>query len=123
MELNLAKNLKKLRKERGITQEELAGFIGVSFQAVSKWERDEGYPDITILPSLANFFCVTLDDLVGMNEIQNTEKREQIVKKALALSSEGKTAECISVLRDGLHTYPDDFRIMEALAGQVLNVV
>jgi transcriptional regulator with XRE-family HTH domain len=74
MKLNLAENLKKLRKGRGITQEELANFIGVSFQAISKWERDEGYPDITLLPSIANFFNVTLDELLGMNEIQNQEK-------------------------------------------------
>ena len=67
MKINIASNLKRLRKQKGITQEALAEFIGVSFQAVSKWERNEGYPDITILPVIANYFNVTLDELVGMN--------------------------------------------------------
>ncbi len=116
MKLNLAENLKRLRKERGITQEELAGFIGVSFQAISKWERDEGYPDITLLPSIANFFNVTLDELVGMNEIQNQEKRDNFLRTARNFSSEGKLDECISALRDGLHHFPNDFHIMLELA-------
>jgi transcriptional regulator with XRE-family HTH domain len=116
MKLNLAENLKKLRKGRGITQEELANFIGVSFQAISKWERDEGYPDITLLPSIANFFNVTLDELLGMNEIQNQEKRESILREANKFISEGMLADCVSVLRDGLRIFPNDYHIMYNLA-------
>lgn len=116
MKLNLAENLKRLRKDRGVTQEELAGFIGVSFQAISKWERDEGYPDITLLPSIAGFFNVTLDELIGMNEIISQEKRDSFLQTAQKFSSEGKLAECISVLREGLHAFPNDFHIMLELA-------
>ena len=65
MNINIADNLKRLRKQRELTQEDLANFIGVSFQAVSKWECGDGYPDITILPALANFFDVTLDEYAG----------------------------------------------------------
>lgn len=75
MNINLAKNLKRLRKQREMTQENLADFIGVSFQAVSKWERGEGYPDITLLPVIANFFGVTLNSLVfnKANASRNTK--------------------------------------------------
>lgn len=116
MKLYLAENLKRLRKERDVTQEDLAGVIGVSFQAVSKWERGEGYPDITILPSIAAFFGVTLDELVGMNELQNVKKRDQILTNASALSSEGKIDECVSVLKEGMYTFPNDYSIMAELA-------
>ncbi len=58
-----------MRRDRNLTQEDLANFIGISFQAVSKWERDEGHPDITLLPVIANFFCVTVDTLIGNDMI------------------------------------------------------
>lgn len=67
MELTIGKKLKNLRRERELTQEELAAHLGISFQAVSKWERGEGYPDITMLPVLAKYFGVTTDALLGMD--------------------------------------------------------
>ena len=54
--MHIAKNLRRLRLDKGLTQEELAERVGVTGQAVSKWERDECYPDITLLPGLANCF-------------------------------------------------------------------
>lgn len=62
MELKLGSILKKLRNEKGVTQEEVADCAGVSFQAVSKWETDTTLPDITLLPKLATFFGVKIDD-------------------------------------------------------------
>lgn len=116
MNLNIAEHIKRLRKQRGITQEDLAGFLGVSFQAVSKWERGDGYPDITILPSIANFFGVTLDELVGMNELRNEEKREETLRQARLFASEGRIAETLSTLREGLKGFPNDYEMMAELA-------
>ena len=116
MNIDLAKNLKRLRKQREMTQEDLADFIGVSFQAVSKWERGEGYPDITLLPVIANFFGVTLDELVGMNDIRNEDKRRKIIEDADLLASQGEISEAISVLREGLRSFPNDYEIMADLA-------
>ena len=56
MTIYLGENLKSFRKARGITQESFANYLGVSFQAVSKWERNDSYPDITMLPEIADFF-------------------------------------------------------------------
>jgi transcriptional regulator with XRE-family HTH domain len=53
--MNIGNRIKTLRKQRGITQEQLANAIGISFQAVSKWENNIALPDITMAPVLANF--------------------------------------------------------------------
>ena len=58
-ELNINKCIIQKRKEKGITQEELAEYIGVSKAAVSKWESGQSYPDISLLPELAAFFNVS----------------------------------------------------------------
>ena len=116
MTIHIAENLKRLRKERGLTQEALADFVGVSYQAVSKWERGDGYPDITLLPVIAGFFGVTLDDLVGMNEIHNKEKYDEFNLKARKLASEGKIGEAIATMREALKAFPSDYHFMAELA-------
>ncbi|HBE9445740.1 HTH-type transcriptional regulator [Clostridioides difficile] len=63
-ELNIAKTLILKRKEKGITQDELANYIGVSKASVSKWETGQSYPDITFLPQLATYFNITVDELI-----------------------------------------------------------
>ena len=68
MTIYLGENIKRLRRENELTQEMLADLLGVTFQTVSNWERGESYPDITILPEIASFFRVSVDELLGMNE-------------------------------------------------------
>ena len=65
MNLNFAENFKQLRKEKGITQEKIADVFGVSSQSVSRWELCVCYPDIEMLPSIANYFGVTVDYLLS----------------------------------------------------------
>lgn len=64
-EINIARVLTAKRKQKGITQDELAGYIGVSKASVSKWETGQSYPDITFLPQLAAYFNISIDDLMG----------------------------------------------------------
>lgn len=68
MNINISENIKINRQLKGMTQEELAGVLGVSPQAVSKWERGDGYPDITTLPDIAGFFEISIDELMGFAE-------------------------------------------------------
>lgn len=63
IQARFAGNLQKFRKERGLTQEELAQKLGVTFQAVSKWENAKAAPDIFLLPTIADIFCCTVDQL------------------------------------------------------------
>lgn len=63
--MNIAANIAKFRKERGMTQEALAEVIGVSAQTISKWENMTTYPDVALLPVLADVFSVSIDALYG----------------------------------------------------------
>ncbi len=74
MELKLGAAIKRLRTEKGITQEELAEYAGVSFQAVSKWETGTTMPDIALLPKLAVFFGVTIDRLFAVDTDDELER-------------------------------------------------
>ena len=73
MNIYISENIKRLRQEKRLTQEALANIIGISFQAVSKWECGDAYPDITLLPVIANYFQVTIDELLGNDKIKIEE--------------------------------------------------
>lgn len=62
--MNIGNNIAALRKEKGITQEELANILGVSAQAVSKWENNSSCPDVALLTDIADYFGVTVDALL-----------------------------------------------------------
>ena len=68
MDMTIGKRIAFLRKEKGLTQEELAQHMGISPQAVSKWENDQTCPDISALPKLASLFGVTVDELLEGKE-------------------------------------------------------
>ena len=111
MNIYLGENIKKLRKERDLTQEKLADLIGVSFQAISKWERGESFPDITILPVIADFFGCTIDDLFGVDKAKN----EQIINEYLDFYSKecSKNRELtFKKFQQAVKEFPNDFRIL-----------
>ena len=63
------KNLKRIRQQQGLSQKQVAEFLMVSPQSVSKWECGDGYPDITLLPGIAHALGITIDELMGNDEI------------------------------------------------------
>ncbi|MBQ8344009.1 MAG: helix-turn-helix transcriptional regulator [Clostridia bacterium] len=75
--MSIGKNIAKYRKAKGFTQEELGERLGVTNQAVSKWESETYFPDIMLLPKIANELSITLDDLYSVNsmQIQQTKTR------------------------------------------------
>ena len=64
----LGENIRQFRKKMKMTQEELADKLGVSFQAVSKWENAQSAPDISLLPAIAAFYAVTILVIISMKE-------------------------------------------------------
>ncbi|WP_425448806.1 helix-turn-helix domain-containing protein [Dethiothermospora halolimnae] len=67
----------KLRKEKGITQSQLAEYLGISFQSVSKWENGTTMPDINLLPKLSEYFQVSVDQILGIKPLSNREYRSR----------------------------------------------
>lgn len=105
--LYLPENLKKYRIKKNLTQEEVAVFLGITPQSVSKWERGESYPDITFLPALANIFETSVDLLIGMDAIRAEETRYNIHKKAVAYQRSGDYDAAEKTYRDALLIYPN----------------
>ena len=112
MDINIAENIKRLRRQKDYTQEELAQFIGISPQSVSKWERGEGYPDITLLPTIAAVFDVTLDELFGFCDRQNEKYMNELMEQYRINLSSGKIMEAIETLKEARKKFPDNFLIM-----------
>ena len=105
--LYLPENLKKYRLLKNLTQEDIAQYLGITAQSVSKWERGESYPDITFLPALANVFETSIDLLLGMDTIRAEETRLSIHKKAVAYQRDGDYDSAEKIYRDALLIYPN----------------
>ena len=103
MLIRLDKNLRRLRKEAGITQEQLANKLGVSFQAVSRWETGAAYPDITLLPELANTFHITVDSLLGITEARERDIGVVAAELKAASTAPVDAQAIISCLRELRH--------------------
>lgn len=103
----LPANLKKYRILKELTQEDVAEFLGITPQSVSKWERGESYPDITLLPALANIFETSVDLLLGMDTIRAEETRYNIHKKAVEYQRNGNLEMAEKTYRDALLIYPN----------------
>ncbi len=109
MTIYLSENIKKLRREKDLTQEALADFLGVTFQSVSNWERGESYPDITILPEIARFFKVSIDELLGINKAENEHEINSKIAEYDNLTDHKLMQEIINDLKA---KFPNDFRVL-----------
>lgn len=114
---HFADNLRKYRILKNLTQENLAEYLRITPQSVSKWERGESYPDITLLPALANVLETSIDLLIGMDMIRAKETRWRIHEKANELQRRGEYAEAEQVYRRALLIYPNKPGMMLGLAG------
>ena len=114
--LYLPENLKKYRILKNLTQEDVAEYLGITPQSVSKWERGESYPDITFLPALANIFETSVDLLIGMDTIRAEETRYNIHKKAVEYQRCEDYDLAEKTYRDALLIYPNNPGMILGLA-------
>ena len=113
--MNIGETIKKLRRQKDMTQEQLADYLNISPQAVSRWEINSTLPDITLIPALANIFDVTSDMLLGIDITAKEKRVQEILNNAWEYFKKGNYEKELEILRAGLKEFPNDFSIMNQL--------
>ena len=115
MSANLADNLKNLRKEKNVSQETLAAYLNVSFQAVSKWENGNTCPDISLLPRIARFYGITVDELLQVEKLDEEQLYQEFMEKGRILSHNGRQQEVLELFRELYDKIPNNIGAKESL--------
>ena len=107
--------IKKYRRERDMTQEQLAEYLRVSVSAVSQWESGKTAPDLSAIPAICNLFGISADELLGIDREHKKKKIDEILENAERYSDRGYSTEANEILEAGLREYPDSYDLMESL--------
>ena len=123
MNTAICENIKKLRKQKNVTQEKLAESLGVTPQAISRWESGAGYPAIEYLPDLAAFFEISVDELLGVKLSKREARREEIYAMIDRMDAdngyEPDAPDAVDLLREAHAEFPSDAKIGFALAKEL----
>ncbi|WP_455544311.1 helix-turn-helix domain-containing protein [Intestinibacter sp.] len=120
-EINIGKNITKFRRSKGITQDELANYIGVSKSSVSKWENNITYPDILLLPQLATLFNISLDELMGYEPQLTKEDIQKIYYELAQEFTEKDPNEVLIKCEDYIKKYYSCFEFLKQMVVLYLN--
>ena len=112
--MKLGEKIKNLRKQKNISQEIFANYLGVSFQAVSKWENGNTMPDVTMIPAIASFFGISTDELFDFNLFETEKQVDAICTEAYRYRS-SDAAKSEEILRKGLQRFPGNEIILNNL--------
>lgn len=118
--MSIGKNISKLRKDKKMTQSQLADKLGVSVQAVSKWENDLCAPDIALFPTIATIFGVSIDRIFDFHIAGYGDEVEAIMRKA---DNSRDTYKEIEIISEGLERYPNspDLKVYLAFSLSMVN--
>ncbi|MBQ7337348.1 MAG: helix-turn-helix transcriptional regulator [Clostridia bacterium] len=115
MKLYIGETIKKLRKARDITQEEFSEILGVSCQSVSRWETGACYPDIELIPTIAAFFGISTDKLMGVDELAEQNAVRNYLQDFQTAISHGDIDACIRIARTGVAEFPNNYALLNKL--------
>ncbi|MDE5892328.1 MAG: helix-turn-helix transcriptional regulator [Acetatifactor sp.] len=115
MEIHLKDTLRMLRRRKNITQETLAHYLGITPQSVGKWERGEGFPDITMLPKMALYFDVTVDELLDVGQARIDKVIMDYKAESAGYRNAGETEKDIALWEKAYKEFPNDCRVMAEL--------
>jgi len=118
--MSIGLTIKRLRREKDITQEQLAEYLGITSRAISQWECDRTAPDISQLPALCHIFDVSSDVLLGIDIEKNNEEIKKYLIEAAELGYQGKRSERTALLREANKKFPRDYKIMQSLADSLV---
>lgn len=115
MEINLKEKLRTLRQQQNITQETLANHLKITPQSVGKWERGEGFPDITLLPKIAAYFDVTVDELLCVDQVRVEEAIGEYQRQSKIFCQSGDNSKNLALWERAYAEFPKDCRVIEGL--------
>ena len=118
--MSIGSTIKRLRREKDITQEQLAECLGITSRAISQWECDRTAPDISQIPALCHIFDVSSDVLLGIDIEKNNEEIKKYLDTARSLCHQGKWEEYTAILREANKKFPRDYKIMQTLADAIV---
>jgi len=124
MQITIGKNIKDLRKRDNRTQEDLAKALGVTCQAISRWESNGGYPDMELVPAIANYFHVSIDELFGYHGDREAQIQAIADKAGAAIRAlggflgegHGDLTETVEMLREAVEEFPNEPELLIKLA-------
>lgn len=114
--IKIGEKIRLLRKKNDVTQDMLAEQLGVTPQAVSRWESGVCYPDMNFLPLIADYFSVTMDDLLCYNNVRKEQRVTEILEETDKLLDRERLTDAMELLRGGLAEYPSSYRLQIELA-------
>lgn len=120
MKLSIGTNIQRLRRARGLTQEQLADAVGVSAAAVSKWETGAACPDLFLLAPLARLLGTDLNQLMDFRPQLTDREAQALLREYRTLYESGRPEEAASLCRNLLHQYPNDLWLKFYLASLFL---
>lgn len=115
MEINLKEKLRLLRQQKNITQETLANHIGITPQSVGKWERGEGFPDITLLPKIAFYFDVTVDELLCVDHVRVEETITEYKRQSTIYWNNGDGKKNLELWEKAYAEFPNHCDVIHGL--------
>ncbi|MBP3572886.1 MAG: helix-turn-helix transcriptional regulator [Clostridia bacterium] len=119
--IKIGEKIRLLRKKNDVTQDKLAYHLGVTPQAVSRWESGVCYPDMNYLPAIADYFSVTMDELLCYSGAQKAAKVEEYLERVEALLDRDRVGEALELLRTAMAEIPSDASLQLETA-QVLSL-
>ncbi len=112
MNLKIGTIIRELRVKAGITQEKLANHLGVSVQAVSRWESETCYPDLEFIPKIANYFRVSADYLLGVNRYDTAETAAEYECRWTAAVKNADHDQAMEIITEALTIMPKNYSLM-----------
>ncbi|MGN1346138.1 MAG: helix-turn-helix domain-containing protein [Eubacteriales bacterium] len=113
---NIGQKIKDLRKKHDLTQEKLADYLGVSYQAVSKWETGVNTPDLSLIGPLTRLLHVSADELLGLNEPAADARREELEAMYQETWKTGDLEQRYRVCQTAVQEYPGDMEFLDRFA-------
>ena len=110
--MSIGTMIRQLRREKDLTQEQLAEYLGITARAISQWETDRTAPDLSQIPLMCNIFNVTSDTLLGIDITSKQAKIDEIYNATYEVACSGDHKKSIAMWLEGIRQYPDSYKLI-----------